>query len=331
MPETTNISQMAEMLSRDIFGVFGWNHSGSMNVNWSCTKPALHKVKTHPCDAVWYYDEPYADYRTYIQADLKSYAKNTITKDTIIKAIESLSLALDCTETSDEWQQSYIVNSNIPSRVDGLLFVYNHDGEYDKEFSEILKSVMPSDIRNIPKNRRLAVLGPKDICELNTICNHIKQLGYSPSQHKAVDTAFFYPEIKRKKYNPRGENWQNSATLDLLYSDIIPLKVRRGDSANGYDELHIYYRGKGDCPDEFLHLIDYLFRYQQIVTAKQIHIHLVSLEVNGTASSAFLRAKNEYMEATKLTSGKLEPIHFDIMQNVIRSFNQTEIGIQGRI
>ena len=33
------------------------------------------KILTHPSDVVFYYDEPYSSYRTYVNTDLKSYKK----------------------------------------------------------------------------------------------------------------------------------------------------------------------------------------------------------------------------------------------------------------
>ncbi|WP_216069981.1 hypothetical protein [Acinetobacter radioresistens] len=90
MAETEKIAQMAEILSNDLFSEFLWNRTGTTNHNWPCENPEVHGNKTHPSDVVFYYDEPYSQSRTYINCDLKSYAKGTIKATTIKDAIVSL-------------------------------------------------------------------------------------------------------------------------------------------------------------------------------------------------------------------------------------------------
>nr|WP_315206710.1 hypothetical protein [uncultured Albidiferax sp.] len=79
MAETANIAAIAEKLSGELFAEFFWKRTGPMNENWACAKPDHHNVKTHPSDVVFYYDEPYAKQRIYVNCDLKSYAKSSIT------------------------------------------------------------------------------------------------------------------------------------------------------------------------------------------------------------------------------------------------------------
>lgn len=83
MAENANIAKMAEKLSNDLFSVFGWCGTGPMNIDWACVDQQRHGAQTHPTDAVWYYDEPYSNSRTYILADLKSYGKASITPNKI--------------------------------------------------------------------------------------------------------------------------------------------------------------------------------------------------------------------------------------------------------
>lgn len=58
--ENKNIAEQAEILASELFGEFFWNKLGPSNHDWPCEEPARHEVKTHPCDVVYYYDEPYA-------------------------------------------------------------------------------------------------------------------------------------------------------------------------------------------------------------------------------------------------------------------------------
>lgn len=330
MSETANIARMAEKLSNELFAVFGWKRTGPSDTNWSCVCQKGHNVKTHPADAVWYYDEPYSNCRTYIHADLKSYKKESITPQKIQTAIASLAKTVACAEESNEWKARFLVDSTKTSQVNGLLFVYNHDSEYDKDFAQLLKGVQAADVRFIPQNRSLIVLGPKDICELNAIVTHIKTLGSSGRAQNGVHTSFFFPELKlRKRTLTEGDPWNNAAPLPYLISKIISVKARKEGSKNPYDDLHIYYRGSGKTVEEFLHLIDYIFRFQQIQTASDsIIIHFVSLVPVPEAASLFDRAKNEYQEVKELKQGQLDKIRFESLQNFLSRYSEIELGME---
>ncbi len=93
MAETTNLAHMAELLSKELFGEFLWQRSGPMNVNWSCVAER-HRTKTHPSDVVFFYDNPYARSRIYVNCDLKSYATNSISVGAVNGAMASLARAL---------------------------------------------------------------------------------------------------------------------------------------------------------------------------------------------------------------------------------------------
>ncbi|RYZ80706.1 MAG: hypothetical protein EOP04_25375, partial [Proteobacteria bacterium] len=167
MAETANIAKMAEKLSDEIFGEFLWTKVGPTNQNWPCEDPSRHKVKTHPSDVVFFYDEPYSVSRTYINCDLKSYAANSISPINVRGAVESLAKQIACAETSDEWRRLY-VHENVTSEVAGLLFVYNHDGGYDKDFQAKLETVK-SEKLDLPKGTKLVVMGPADIFWLDNV------------------------------------------------------------------------------------------------------------------------------------------------------------------
>lgn len=92
MAETANIAAMAERLSNELFSEFFWKRTGPMNANWACQKQQRHEKKTHPSDVVFYYDDPYSRHRVYVNCDLKSYAKSSITAPALRGALESLSM-----------------------------------------------------------------------------------------------------------------------------------------------------------------------------------------------------------------------------------------------
>lgn len=94
-----------------------------------------HKKKTHPSDVVFSYKEAYSAQTAYLNVDLKSYAKETIKPFKIENALKSLALTISCAETSPEWQNLYL---NSKDNYNSKLFIYNPDGEYDKNFYNIL-------------------------------------------------------------------------------------------------------------------------------------------------------------------------------------------------
>ena len=129
---------------------------------------------THPTDIVFYYDEPYSNHRTYINCDLKSYAASTIKKSEVKKAIVSLSRALACLEKSAVWRDRYVLGDKN-ALFAGLLFVYNHDGEYDSTFDEILAEINISNL-DIPKGSKIIVLGPREISWLDNVSDEILRM-----------------------------------------------------------------------------------------------------------------------------------------------------------
>jgi hypothetical protein len=332
MAETANIAKMAEKLSQDLFNVLGWQKTAPMNTNFACLDKQKHGVETHPTDAVWYYDEPYTNTRTYILTDLKSYSKSSITPNNLQKAIVNLSKTMACAENSQEFKDRFLVDPLRSSQVTGLLFIYNHDGDYDKDFGKQMKGVSAADVRFIPQGRHLIVLGPKDVCELNTIVNHIKNLGCHGRTTEEIQTSFFFPDLKLRKHiihEQENDAWSNAVPLPNLVSKILSVKTRKKGSSAPYDDFHIYYRGIGKSVEEFLHLIDFIFRYQQSQTATgEIKVHFVCLDSTTTSAAAFFdRAKNEYREVSGLTRGQLECLTFESVTNVVRQYSEIELGM----
>lgn len=161
MGETVHIAEMAEILSNDIFSEFFWKKTGPTNQNWPCEDQERHKVAAHPSDVVFCYDEPYLPVRTYVNCDLKSYAKSSITAEAVRGAVESLAKQVACAERSEEWRLRHI-HDNVTPAICGMLFVYNHDGEYDKNFRNLLLKVRAEKL-DIPRGSKIVVLGPEDV------------------------------------------------------------------------------------------------------------------------------------------------------------------------
>jgi hypothetical protein len=147
MAETANIAKMAEKISADVFSVFGWESRALANHNWNCVELEKHHkkkgIKTHPTDAVFSYLDPYLGQQVYVNTDLKSYSSGSLESLDLTRSLRSLARATECANKSQEWQQLFVETGSNHSVI-GLLFVYNHDGEYDKDFETELEKLAPS-------------------------------------------------------------------------------------------------------------------------------------------------------------------------------------------
>lgn len=327
MAETEKIAQMAEILSGELFSEFFWKKTGTTNHNWACENQEIHKNKTHPSDVVFYYDEPYSQSRTYINCDLKSYAKGTIKKTAIRDAIISLAKQVSCAEKSTEWHKLYIHDYVTPN-ICGLLFVYNHDGEYDKEFSQILSNITVEEL-DIPAGSKIFVLGPQDIYWLDNIRYDLCILrGKSgPDKIPSGDQCkFFYPQLVRKTNVQQGK--AKAARLEMLRGPWIILEFEKDQHQKGFI---IYYRRKGEEVQEFIYLIDYLRHYQ--VLNKNTEIQIRTLEAASIAATVFKKAVDYYIEEMTDSSQDsdfaqlVKKIKFSCMPQINSTFSEIEIGM----
>jgi hypothetical protein len=324
MAETVNLCKMAEKLSQEVFAEFRWQRIGAMNLNWPCEDEAKHKVKTHPSDVVFFYDEPYSQARTYVNVDLKSYAKGTITVSNVRSAIESLAKSISCAEKSGEWRKQFI-HDHVSPEICGMLFVYNHDGEYDKDFFALLDQVQ-ADKLDIPKGSKIVVLGPNDIFWLNNVRHEIAYMRGGTGDLPDRDNChFFHPHLVRKK-NIQQES-SSAATLEMLTAPWIVLAFTHPQKNNlrGYV---VFLRRHGESVDEFLYLIDYLMHYQMLV--ENCKIYIKALAPDSHAVAYFDKAKSQYAEEVggggeikKL----LDSISFGQINDVTTKFSETELGM----
>ncbi|MEK6418268.1 hypothetical protein C7399_12075 [Paraburkholderia tropica] len=330
MAETANIAAMAERLSNELFAEFFWSITGPMNSNWACEKKEQHKVTTHPSDVVFYYDDPYSRSRVYVNCDLKSYAKSSITFSALKGALESLSKQVSCAEVSDEWRQLYI-HPNVTPSICGLLFVYNHDGEYDKEFKTHLRSLKSAQL-DLPKGSRLIVLGPEDIFWLDNVRYEIVQMrgrrtGGAPLPDPE-HCRYFYPQLVRRKNLELGH--ARAATLEMLTSQLIVLEYDRHEQ-NEEKGLILFYRGEGSRPEEFTYLFDYLRSLQLLKEGIDIEIKL--LNASDVAQPMFQKAQQVYVDGLSDASRgsplaeRVKQIRFKRMSQVLTRFSDIELGM----
>lgn len=330
MSETSNIAAIAEKLSGELFAEFFWRCTGPMNENWACEKPDHHKVKTHPSDVVFFYDEPYAKQRTYVNCDLKSYAVSSITTSALRGAAESLAKQVACAEISEEWRDKYVHNGVTPA-VSGLLFVYNHDGEYDKNFQNHLRAVQRETTLDLPRGSKLVVLGPEDIFWLDNIRYEICQMRGRRTGTPLPDPEhckYFYPQLVRRK-NFQLDN-AKAATLEMLTSRLIVLEYNRPDALD-HRGFVLFYRGKGAVAEEFIYLFDYLRHFQLL--QENIDIEIKTLDASPLAPAMFKKAVQSYVDG--LPNGgvgsplaeRVAAIQHKRMTQVLTKFSDLELGM----
>jgi hypothetical protein len=70
MSETEKIAKIAELVSDELFNIFGWERHAVRNQNWTCAMPETHNTDagSHPADVVFTYEDAYQPTRTYVLA-----------------------------------------------------------------------------------------------------------------------------------------------------------------------------------------------------------------------------------------------------------------------
>ncbi len=327
MSETSNIAAMATRVSEDIFEVFGWERILPSDVNWDCVNQN-HGKKTHPSDVVFRYKHPYLDSTIYFTTDLKSFAEKSITKQQLQKAIASLSMSAACAGVSESWQTLYL-EPDTNSDVRGLLFIYNHDGEYDGDFNQLLAESSPAKT-GLEESTVLHVIGPHLVSYLATVANDIHKLR-SKSKLPMDESKFwfFYPDlIGEPSRHPRAR----SATVEALCGPLIVCEYiaesKTGDVTNG---ALIYYSRSGETVDEFKYLLDYLFRYQLLSNCEDIQIRMANAVEN--ASAVFQRAIDAYVtdvNGLKEVRDRLARVSLEPITEVITRFSKVKLGMEER-
>jgi len=289
MAETAEIAKVADKISREIFGVFGWIRRPHTDLNFPCNIEE-HKKRTHPSDVVFSYSSPVEENRIYLNTDLKSYARDTISSTKLSSAINSLITAVDCANVNPTWRERY-VGDDTNFDVHGLLFIYNHDNGYDDEGWDHLRTDARIYLSKLKKKHRLYVIGPPDIKYLLSVADDItRQRGNADKElPDAEHCSFHYPDMTILRVK---RNHDPAATLEVLTSPWQVLRYKNGGKEKNQSGAFCYYRGKGETVDEFKFLLDYLFRYGLVADGHRISIRMPFAESD--SSGRFLTAKEQY-------------------------------------
>ena len=326
MPEMGNVAEMAKQVADEIFSVFGWEGGGPADQDWECVSPQKHAVKTHPSDVVMHYEDPYSPFRLYFNFDLKSYGASSISKHALLKAIRTLAMATDCANVSPAWANLY-AGQEGNRKTSGVLFVYNHDGEYEDDFDSIISSIDSEKIQ-LNRGNRLFIIGPRRISYLATVANDILRCRGLDKQAiaPAERCSFYYPDLVSAR--PKS-NSQKAASIEMILGPWQILRFPRIDGQNVTDCHYLYYAGAGSTIDEFKYLLDSLFRYQRLDENAAISLRMPFADEN--ASATFRKAKEAYAEDfynLKEFRERLEKVTFDPISRIIREFSRVQLGME---
>ncbi|MEZ8649542.1 hypothetical protein [Vibrio casei] len=351
MAETSNIAAVAEKVSLDLFRWFKWEMIDAKDLNFKCHKGAKHKTSsqekvTHPVDVVFKYLDPYKGKYVLFNTDLKSYAKGSITTTSVRDALVSLAYTIDCAEGSEEWRNRYALGlSDYDIR--GMLFVYNHDGQYKTDFVDLFKAkVSPKtgklgggiNLSNIPlrEGQQLHVIEPNIITYMRTVISDMDKLHREGSfPEKAY--SFYYPDLLQHKL--KGDTSKHPATIELICGPYMIVKhkavtkwceekqVPQETYPQGYV---IYYNQKGESPLDFIYLFDLLSNLQILRTKdERIRIRVAYKKPFDDITSSYETAVALYTQSLggdEYKAGILSAIEFTIIEQTKDIFCTSDIG-----
>jgi hypothetical protein len=319
--ETINIAEAANQISREIFSTFKWDLSELHEQNLLC-EIHEHNKKTHPCDCVFSYTDPYQGKVIYLNTDLKSYAAASISNNSVFNALRSLSLAVHCANVSPSWNDTYLLpTQNQDYTVRGFLFVYNHDANYSNEFYELLAQTEISSLP-IAKNQQLHVFGPKQIENCFALSTDLLIL---LRQKDITDYTFWYPDMMLHKVR-HGGLWDQPATVELLTSPLIIVKYKKRNAEEGYI---IYYSRSGDTVEEFVYLIDLLSHYQILSEGIPIDLRFIAPDRAPNIRTNFRNASLQYMQTWSLDEVREHQLNLITPSQVNRQSAHYNIGELG--
>ncbi|HDR8982117.1 TPA: hypothetical protein QDA89_000988 [Burkholderia vietnamiensis] len=326
MSEREQIARMATELTDKVFKQFYWSKVGPENVPWACVKDE-HDKSVHPTDVVFCYDDPYRETTVYLNFDLKSYAKDSISPGTVRDALVSLGMAVDCAPISEEWTEKFC-RPGESADIRGVLFVYNHDGKYERTTRDLLEHVFDDPVK-IPRGAQVHVIGPRDVQYLYDVAAQISRYRGDGLLPEAKKCSFFHPDVShpvRDRARISRKEWELPITIETVLSPWQMLKYQ-GANTEG---LKVFYRGAGSTAQEFLYLLDYMVLYQILSRYGEIEI-ILSSDASDNFSARFEQAIQSYEKYTNSSlAEKRAKITLTVMDRVTPKYFTTKLGMEDR-
>ncbi|MBK1830529.1 hypothetical protein JIN77_07315 [Verrucomicrobiaceae bacterium R5-34] len=290
MGEVVNIATLAESASDKLFTTFGWQIGGIKDENFPCVNQTKHQkktAKTHPVDCVFSYNDPYTEHRHFLLCDLKSYAASTMDSTDFKPYLQGLAKAAECAQVETTWKGRYVDSSISAYSVDGFLFVYNHDGDYKKDFSKKGRNFMPSSLQGA-MGSRVHLMGPDTINRLQSIAHDLKarctdhDLDYNTRK-------FFYPQQPLKM--PAASHL-DSADIETLRGRRIIVRLQHREDPKKIS--YFVYLHSESSVEAIEYLITFLYKNRIVEDAAEVII--VGIGMRAEAQVDFNNAKKQFLE-----------------------------------
>lgn len=315
--ENGPIERLAEIVSDKVLTKFKWKQVGPCNQDFKCLKQNEHKPATkkqehtHPVDVVFSYKDPYTNKTVLLNTDLKSYAIGSISKELVQGSLNSLARTIDCASNSQEWLDKYRVCVG-DYEIRGMLFVYNHDNKFDKDFYEYFyperqkaagsrkRSPIKLESFDLAQGHQLHIVEPNLIKYMMAITADMHEM-ISEGKFPREDYGFYYPQLTLHKvltseeYLPATIELISAAYMLIKHGAVEQYDKQVGELKEVYSSGYvIYYNRNGGTDQEFLYLLDTLARYQLLNASTRIRIRVAHSSPSGSLRSNFNRAIQKF-------------------------------------
>jgi hypothetical protein len=318
MAETKNIDKMAELISNSIFKELKWTIHPTNDVNWDCCL-THHEKKTHPTDVVFSYDDPYSGVIQYIQTDLKSYCKSSISDLRVRNAVKSLALQVECAKSSSEWNDLFRANET-KFDLHGMLFIYNNDGDYDAKLFDKIKTLFQHNF-SLPEKSTVNIFSPRLIRFLMSVVDDIKtrrnieddesEAALWTKVAKRTECGFYYPD----KQNKCADNSKVlPASISMIMSGALLFSYKH--PIHKEKILNIYWDEEPDSHQHFIYLFEYIFNYQMLNVFEKIYIITPFSTKSFSFFSIAKKIYNKQYATTVYQEEKIDKVNILNYQNV---------------
>jgi hypothetical protein len=279
---------------------------------------------------VFRYEDPWSGKEAYVTSDLKSYAQGTIQQQPVVSALRNLARSVECAGVSQEFRTLYL-DETKSYQVQGMLFVYNHDGGYDEDFGAALEAVNPSQAE-VAEHNRVGVIGPKRVIYLNSVAKDLLLAQTKKGEMgPEAEWSFHYPNLQKIRFAKTTSPVANLETLLCPWLVVNYARLTLGIPTSGY---LVYYDGPGSSVQEFQHLLDYLFKYQLATDEVKISIRMVL--ACPEAPALFQKAKDNYAEdywpvarvSPEQVRKRMGNICMTATTSLVQRFSEVQLGME---
>jgi hypothetical protein len=352
MAENGPIEELAKIISNKIFDKFLWKRVGPCDQDFLCEKEQRHKPEgkqqnhTHPVDAVFCYKDPYLNKTIYLNTDLKSYKKSSLTPKKIEDALSSLAHTIDCARHSEDWANKYQTEVG-QSEIRAMLFVFNHDNDFEHDFYDYFNPQKPVGAKRKPSsvhmdridiqaNQQIHIIEPKTINYLMSIISDMNEMISEGTFPQGNRYGFYYPQLTYHKvlvnetYLPATVELLTAPFLIIKHDKVVEVDFEAQTQTQKHPEGYIvYYNRSGASELEFMYLLDLLSSYQILNLENNIRIRVASKDRSDAIKSSFTRALEKYAHEwgfDEVSKQKLYKIDLHLVPSVKEFYSTQEIS-----